>query len=235
MSSKASGRDHIPDFKSATPSGVNWLLVIAIDAYEHCAPLQNCVSDAQDVVKELTTKYNFEKVIQLPNQEATYENIIEKLEELSKQIEKDVDNLVLYFSGHGDTEGDAENQIGYLVPVDARKGKVRDYIPHSFFKEKLNLIPTRHTFVIIDACFAGSFFFNTRGKAEGSEQLPSRWGISSTKSREVALDGTPGDNSPFAKCLIETLQENNDRLSPHGLAAKIEQKMKDQGVSQEPI
>ena len=236
MDSKASGRANIPEFKTDQPNGVNWLLVIAIDKYEHCAELKNCVTDAQDVIRVLTEKYNFEKVISLFNENATFDNINDQLKELSRAVRKDVDNLIIYFSGHGETEGNEEDeQIGYLVPVEARQGKDRDYIPHLHFRSKLQLIPTRHTFVIIDACFSGSFFFNTRGKSDGDAQHPSRWGISSSSSRELALDGTPGDNSPFAKCLIETLQENTDTLGVHGLVASVEKKMKTLHVTQKPI
>jgi formylglycine-generating enzyme required for sulfatase activity len=223
------------------PAGKNWLLVIAIDKYEHCAPLNNCVQDSKAIVEILQERYNFEQehIIELYDKDANKRNIIAKLNDLSKKVRKNIDNLVIYFSGHGETEGedeDDDDKIGYLVPVNAAKGDESDYLPHSYFKAKLNRIKTRHTFVIMDACFSGSFFINIKSdKRSGAEHIASRWGLSSSLSHEVALDGKPGDNSPFAQCLIDALQENNTSFGIHGLAEAVGQKMLARQAKQTPI
>lgn len=216
--------------------GKNYLLAIAVDEYEHCAPLSNCVKDAKTIVKVLSEKYHFEHIIELYNPDATKRKIIDKLNELRGKIQKEVDNLVIYFSGHGETEQDDDDVIGYLVPVEAARGDETHYLPHSYFKDKLHLIKTKHTFVILDACFSGSFFIKSKSnKIAGSEQHASRWGLSSSLSHEVALDGTPGDNSPFAQCLLETLQESTEPFGVHDLVAKVEKKMGDRNFKQTPI
>jgi len=223
------------------PAGKNWLLVIAIDKYEHCAPLNNCVQDSKAIVEILQERYNFEQehIIELYDKDANKRNIIAKLNDLSKKVRKNIDNLVIYFSGHGETEGedeDDDDKIGYLVPVNAAKGDESDYLPHSYFKAKLNRIKTRHTFVMMDACFSGSFFINIKSdKRSGAEHIASRWGLSSSLSHEVALDGKPGDNSPFAQCLIDVLQENNTSFGIHGLAEAVGQKMLARQEKQTPI
>ncbi|MFN7117688.1 MAG: SUMF1/EgtB/PvdO family nonheme iron enzyme [Saprospiraceae bacterium] len=216
--------------------GKNYLLAIAIDEYEHCASLRNCVKDAKAIVKVLSERYHFEHVIELYNPDATKRKIVEKLKELRGKIQKDVDNLVIYFSGHGETDREDDDTIGYLVPVEAQMGDESDYLPHSFFKDMLHLIKTKHTFVILDACFAGSFFHSSKGfKSNGSDEHASRWGLSSSLSHEVALDGSPGDNSPFAQCLVETLQESTESVGVHGLFATVQKKMRERNFSQKPI
>lgn len=238
MNTKA-GRDQAHKSQTTQPSGVNWLLTIAIDDYDHCAKLNNCVRDAKAITKILTEKYQFQKVEELYDAAANRKNIIAKLNDLQGKIKKDVDNLLIYFSGHGETEGedgDDDEQIGYLVPVDAARGDESDYFPHSFFKEKLNRIKTRHTFVIMDACFSGSFFIKIKSdKRSGAEHIASRWGFSSSLSHEVALDGTPGDNSPFAQCLLETLEEHNASFGIHGLAEAVGNKMLERSARQTPV
>jgi len=233
------GRTHSHLPTPPPPAGKNWLLVVAIDAYQHCARLRNCVHDAQKIIGVLQKKYQFDHVLELYNEAATKTNIVAQLNQLSEKINKDVDNLVLYFSGHGETEGEDDGddeQIGYLIPVEAQRGDESQYIPHLFLRSKLNRIRTWHTFVIIDACFAGSFFYNVRSeKRSGSEQLPSRWGISSSNSHEVALDGAPGDHSPFATCLLAALEANTAPLGIHGLAAEVENRMQAQHARQTPI
>ena len=39
--------------------GENYLLVIAIDQYQHCPKLNNCVSDSKAIIKVLHDKYGF--------------------------------------------------------------------------------------------------------------------------------------------------------------------------------
>jgi hypothetical protein len=41
-------------------TGINHLLVIAIDTYEHCPPLRNCVDDAEQLIDVLTKNYRFD-------------------------------------------------------------------------------------------------------------------------------------------------------------------------------
>jgi len=65
--------------------------------------------------------------------------------------------------------------------------------------------------------------------------LPSRWGISSSSSHEVAFDGAPGDNSPFATCLLAALEANTTPLGIRGLAAEVENRMQAQRAKQTPI
>lgn len=197
------------------------------------------MKDAKAITKILTEKYQFETFDELYNENANRKNILTKLKELEGKIQKEVDNLLIYFSGHGETEGedgDEDEQIGYLVPVDAARGDENDYLPHSFFKEKLNRIKTRHTFVIMDACFSGSFFIKIKSdKRSGAEYIASRWGFSSSLSHEVALDGKPGDNSPFAQCLLETLEEHNASFGIHGLAEAVGNKMLERHARQTPV
>ncbi len=108
---------NLGDEAGSAPNGKNHLLVIAIDAYAHCPKLNNCVKDAQDFAAVMLEKYCFEaeNVTTLYNAEATRPGIHAKLKALKKRVGPE-DNLVLYFSGHGEVE----DGIGYWVPVEAR-------------------------------------------------------------------------------------------------------------------
>ena len=46
---------------SAAGAGANYLLAIAIDEYQHCPRLYNCVNDARRLIGVLSTQYQFEK------------------------------------------------------------------------------------------------------------------------------------------------------------------------------
>jgi len=203
---------------SPGPAGKNHLLVIAIDEYVHCPKLNNCVKDATDFVEVLKAQYEFDpqNTLTLYNQEATRANIHAKLKELRKKV-KAQDNLVIFFSGHGEVDG----EVGYWVPVEADPEKDWEFIETSALKNRLNAINSFHTFLIVDACFSGSLFATYRSVKAGYETKRSRLGLAASHSRERALDGTPGENSPFAEKLLKRLRDNDGSLSAQKLATDV--------------
>lgn len=200
------------------PSGINYLLVIAIDDYEHCPKLSNCVKDAQAVIEVLTQKYRFDPahVITYFDRQATEKSLTDILRNLRDKI-KPEDSLVIYFSGHGEIDDD----IGFWIPVEAEVGAYYNFIPTDIIKRYLDKINSFHTFMIVDACFSGALFTNFRSTSYGYENRKSRWGLSASHSKEKALDGQPGDNSPFAKSLLFELKNNKDSIGVQKLAANV--------------
>ncbi len=192
--------------KVKPPKGQNRLLAIAIDDYIHCPKLHNCKKDVEDFVEVLTSRFGFEQknVLILVNREATAGKILKAFRDFIKEI-KPSDSLIIYFSGHGTY--DEVYQQGYWIPVEARVGKIEDYIPNSVIINILNRINSLHTFLIADSCFSGTLFQKYKVSV-GLERLgyfPSRWGLTSGRN-EVVSDGTPGDNSPFSDCLLYYLK-----------------------------
>jgi len=81
---------------------MNHVLAIGIDRYKECSKLNNAVKDIKDIIKLLTTRYDFEEknITVLFDEKATLESIINELEAiLSRQTP--ADNLLILFSGHG--------------------------------------------------------------------------------------------------------------------------------------
>ncbi|MCB9038088.1 MAG: caspase family protein [Lewinellaceae bacterium] len=203
---------------TGAPNGKNHLLVIAVDEYLYCPRLNNCVKDAQDFVAVLLEKYQFEpqNVLTLYNAEASRANIHSKLKTLRKRVRPE-DNLILYFSGHGETEDD----MGYWVPVEAHSTSEWEFVSTSEIRARLDVIHSFHTFVIVDACFSGALFSIYRSVRPGYENKRSRWGLAASHSRERALDGKPGENSPFAEILLKKLRSNNENIGVQKLATAV--------------
>ena len=64
----------------------------------------------------------------------------------------------------------------------------------------------------------------------------SRWGLTASHSREVALDGTPGENSPFAQSLLKIFKGSTADLSIHELSnALIKEVTNDTKDKQTPV
>ncbi len=196
--------------------GKNFLLLIAVDKYKFWKSLSNPVKDARDVKKVLVERYGFEQqnIFELFNEDVTAENIQSSFEAL-KNKGSNIDNLIIYYSGHG--YYDLSFDLGYWVPSEGRtnNGAVSSFIPNDNIRNYIKALDFRHVFMIADACFSGSLFLNdTRGveEADAKDAVKSRWGLTSGNVEEVS-DGEKGKNSPFAKALLAYLQNNlKDRL-----------------------
>lgn len=184
----------------------NHLLVIGIDKYEDkgIPNLNNAVRDAQRFVEILHTNYQFEatNTIELYNKTATKDNILEAFDRLIKSLNKE-DNLVLYFSGHGDLVESVNR--GFWIPTEARLEKRGDYLSNTDVTDFFRALDTHHIFAIVDACFSGALSRNIE-KLSYNQRVdlkPSRWLLSSGSLEKVS-DGA-GKHSPFANSLFSAL------------------------------
>lgn len=238
----------------------NHLLTIAINNYPGELELYNCVADANRLCEVLIQKYGFDRsnVESINNWDVTRNNIKEKLSSFKDSIGED-DNLIIFFSGHGEED----DGIYFFLLYD----EVIDY-QHSWFSfceflHRLGNINCRHLLVILDCCFSGAIFhssiprgkkksgespmsnagselniqesnfFKSRNKGKGIEipedyeaELPSRWGLTATRSGEVASDGEAGKGSPFATALINILNDNEYELSVREIHVILDKELK---------
>ncbi|MDX1939756.1 MAG: SUMF1/EgtB/PvdO family nonheme iron enzyme [Saprospiraceae bacterium] len=230
------GRANIPSFQTNSPNGVNWLLAIAIDKYQH-KPLNNCVRDVQTFIQVLTERYNLEEqhIIPLFDEEATADHIYEAFEDLFDKV-KEHDNLIVYYSGHGDYHGRLKE--GYWIPFDAESRA--KYIANDTLKRYLREIRTRHTLIICDSCFSGTFAVKNSSDDYAPEALvqryqdASRWVITSGSKQEV-LDGAKGGHSPFADALLKKLRSHNGDLSARALGDYIISELAKKKIYQKPL
>ncbi len=230
------GRTHSTQSTPAPPAGKNWLLAIAVDKYPQ-KPLHNCVRDVQTFIQVLTERYNLEEqhIIPLFDENATADNIYEAFEDLFNKVQEH-DNLIVYYSGHGDYHGRLKE--GYWIPFDAESRA--KYIANDTLKRYLREIPTRHTLIICDSCFSGTFAVKSSPDDYAPEALvqryqdASRWVITSGSKQEV-LDGEKGGHSPFADALLKKLRSHNGDLSARALGDHIISELAKKKVYQKPL
>jgi WD40 repeat protein len=185
----------------------NYLLAIGIDNYAYWPQLKNAVNDAISFQEVLNKKYNFkeENITIITNEKATKQNMIEAFKKVIEKVGPN-DKLIIYFSGHGFYDNLLNE--GYWITQDSKKGTEADYLPNSFLIKMFKQINAKHIFLIADACFSGSLFIDTqRGNLENAIQSKSRWGLTSGRL-EFVDDGRQGEHSPFAKYILEYLNNN---------------------------
>lgn len=205
----------------STPQGKNYLLSIGIDKYSNFPPLYNAVKDAKDIVKILVDKFQFKKdnIIELHDTQATKQNIYNVFKKLIQKVSPK-DNVLIYFSGHG--EFDKILNSGYWIPVDAEKNMESQYLTNSEIKSFLVAVKSHHTFIMVDSCFSGTLFNRgtNRDISSRKERDSSRWGLTSGRN-EIVSDGKPGANSPFAQSILYELKNAKEPLGVARLCDKV--------------
>lgn len=192
-------------------------LIIGIDKYSGSwHPLNNAVHDAKAVEKMLQSNYKLNRVYSLFDQQATRSAIYRVFERLVDSLQEN-DNLVIYYSGHGEKKLNLNK--GYWVPADAKSNSADELISCSDLQTFLGSMKTIHTLLIADACFSGDIF---RGNAisipfEESDKYYNH--VYSKSSRqaltsggdEPVMDGGKDGHSVFAYYLLKTLETNQNK------------------------
>lgn len=189
----------------------NYLFLIGIDDYLHQKKLNSSVKDVRDFKDVLLEKYEFreEDKYELINEGATSKNIQDALRKYVNLL-KEEDNLIIFFSGHG--EYDSITDIGYWIPHEA--SDYTGYIPNQIIIKYLESLKCKHIFVISDSCFSNQFLLT--GKTKNSNdyfEKNSRWAL--TSSFVESKDSDEETNTLFCEYIIDFLQntENDFRVT----------------------
>ena len=197
-------------------------LVIGIDQYSGDWPmLKNAVNDAKSVAELLSAKYTFQYMKTLYDGEATRDNILKEFETLLQKV-KENDNVLIYYSGHGEYIQSMDK--GFWVPVDATGKSISKYISNEDIKAFLTGIHSKHTLLVTDACFSGDIF---RGKTmtipyENSTKYYSKmYSLSSRKALtsgglEPVMDKGKDNHSVFTYYFLQALKNNNEKYLDAG-------------------
>ncbi len=212
------------------------VVVIGID--EYADPLVNdlsyAVRDAEGMEQVLREQYVFDPVYKLLNEEATRDNILEMLQtRLPKETTAD-DAVLVFFSGHGETVATNAGPIGYLIPHDGARGRLQRNISMSVLRDDVSrLIPARHVFFIVDACYGG-LLTTKAALPETSRSIEYLQSIAERPARQVlaagmadqeVLDGGPLGYGVFTGRVVQALQDAADYLTANELAVTVRERV----------
>lgn len=185
-----------------------YALIIAVEEYDDPSinDLSEPVNDADRFFKIISSRYTFnaEDITYLKN--PTKADIIGTLHKMRGRVTEE-DNLLIYYAGHG--YWDEDMMTGYWLPRDAQRDNPVNWLPNTDLTNYLNVLRTKHTLLIADACFSGGIFktrsaFANTGTIEKLYRLPSRKAITSGTLTEVP------DQSVFIEYLLKRLNENQE-------------------------
>jgi hypothetical protein len=202
--------DIIPVRNTIAAEGKYYALIIGVQNYLDPAipDLDNPVQDATSLAQALLGQYTFEnenvKLLKNP----TRQEVFNSFEMLATKI-KSEDNLVIFYAGHGNW--DEVRKQGYWYPSDAYVNNRASWLSNADLKEYISIMPSKHTLLITDACFAGSIF-KTRSLGPTASvaikqlyELPSRKAMTSGALKEVP------DKSVFIEYLVKRLKQNSEK------------------------
>lgn len=203
--------------EEALVSGKNFALLIATDEYDQWPRLINPVGDARTAAEELDKSYGFTTELV---ENGSVDRIISSLRRYAEKKYDENDQLFIFIAGHG--QFDEVLGDGYIVAKDSRlKDETKtSYISHSNLRTIVNNIPCKHIFLVVDACFGGTFdpliAANLRGESEYVEATKSEFVQRKMKfktrrfltsgGKEYVPDGRPGQHSPFTRKFLEALR-----------------------------
>ncbi|MFO7933651.1 MAG: caspase family protein [Bacteroidales bacterium] len=187
-------------------------LVIAVEKYTDpsISDLDEPVGDAGHFRDLISKHYTFEEANIRFLKNPSKSDIIGTLHQMRSEVTPE-DNLLIYYAGHG--YWDEEMKTGYWLPADAARDNPVNWLPNTDLTNYLNVLKTKHTLLIADACFSGGIFksraaFNNILSVERLYKLTSRKAITSGTLNEVP------DKSVFIQYLIKRLEENNRKYLP---------------------
>ncbi|MBA5868823.1 MAG: hypothetical protein GDA68_02275 [Nitrospira sp. CR2.1] len=192
----------------------SWAIVIGINEYQKSPPLTYACNDAESVRSVLIEKLNFpsQNIIVLKDAEATKDRILDEFISLREKASHLDDRVIFFFAGHGHTVQGNRGSVGYLVPVCGEADRLNTLIRWDEITRDADLIPAKHIFFIMDACYSGlamqrSIPPGIKRFVSDSLQRPARQVLTAGKADQLVADsgGPSGGNSIFTGYLIEGL------------------------------
>jgi|GEM_PF-2027027 len=200
--------------------GRDFALLIATNTYDQWPVLANPIPDAEAVEEELKNYYGFEtRLIRNP----TKAEIVAALKTYKNEMKYgEDDQLFIFIAGHGTFNDDFRE--GYIIARNSLKDdpEVSSYLSHSQLRNIIDQIQCRHIFLVIDACFGGTF--DEKVARRGGPASPSPYEDATNREfiyrkmqfmtrrfltsggKDYVPDGQPGRGTPFIRKFLEALR-----------------------------
>jgi len=171
---------------------------------------------------ELKKNYGFKVEIM---EGGSQSDILKKLREYAERKYKPLDQVFIFFAGHG--QYDQTFGEGFVVTKEslANDEAKTTYLSHNRLRSIINNIPCDHIFLAMDVCFGGTFdaALAHRGmedevykEASQAEMVTRKLTYKTRRfltsgGKEYVPDGRPGMNSPFARKLLEAFRSRGGK------------------------
>ncbi len=200
----------------------DYAILFTTNDYDNWPDLINPVNDGRMVADELRKNYGYKAEIM---EGGSQSDILKKLREYAEKKYKPLDQLFIFFAGHG--QYDQTFGEGFVVTKEslANDEAKTTYLSHNRLRSIINNIPCEHIFLTMDVCFGGTFdaALAHRGmedevykEASQAEMVTRKLTYKTRRfltsgGKEYVPDGRPGMNSPFARKLLEAFRSRGGK------------------------
>ncbi len=195
----------------------DYAILFTTNDYDNWPDLTNPVNDGRMIADELKRNFGYRVEIM---EGGSQSDILKKLREFAEKKYKPLDQLFIFFAGHG--QFDQTFGEGFVVTKEslANDEAKTTYLSHNRLRSIINNIPCDHIFLAMDVCFGGTFdaAIAHRGmddevykEASQAEMVTRKLTYKTRRfltsgGKEYVPDGRPGMNSPFARKLLEAFR-----------------------------
>lgn len=200
----------------------DYAILFTTNDYDNWPDLVNPVNDGRMIADELKNIYGYKvEVVEGGSQQ----DILKKLREYAEKKYKPLDQLFIFFAGHG--QFDQTFGEGFVVTKESQLNDEAKttYLSHNRLRSIVNNIPCDHIFLAMDVCFGGTFdqAIAHRGldeevykEASQAEMVTRKLTYKTRRyltsgGKEYVPDGRPGMNSPFARKFLEALRSRGGK------------------------
>lgn len=216
--------------------GTYHALIIGIDKYKNLPRLKTAIADANAIAAVLKQQYGF-KIHKLLN--PTRETILDAIDDLRSALAFN-DNLLIYYSGHGQLDQKADE--GYWLPVNAKSDRRSRWLSTNTLSSSFRAFKAKHVMVVADSCYSGRLTRGISVRPRSSGNLKFLKKLAQKKARVVLTSGglqpVDDDNgsghSPFADALLKTLNENKGIFDGTSLFKSVRRPVQLETRNQEP-
>lgn len=193
---------------ASNPMGKTLVVFIENSDYQDFAALQGPPKDANLISGILEDNYQVLPVKRLRNQTKQQMEKFFSIDLRDEVKAKQIKSLVIWFAGHGKFI----NDVGYWIPVDARRDEEFSYYSLNTLKASMETYMNylTHVLVIADACESGPGFYQAT-RSDLIVRSCTDWRATQFKSSQVYSSAgleLAVDDSQFSRTFANTLHAN---------------------------
>lgn len=193
---------------ASNPMGNTLVVFIENSDYQNFASLQGPPKDANMISAVLEDNYQVLPVRRLKNQTKQQMEKFFSIDLRDEVKTRKIKSLVIWFAGHGKFI----NDIGYWIPVDARRDDEFTYYSMNALKASMETYMNylTHVLVITDACESGPGFYQAM-RSDVKARNCADWKATQFKSSQVFSSAgyeLAVDDSQFTRTFVNALRGN---------------------------
>ena len=206
----------------SNPMGNTLIVFIENSDYENFAILEGPQKDANLITGVLEDNYQVLPIRRLRNQTKQQMEKFFSIDLREEVRARQIKSLVIWFAGHGKFI----NDVGYWIPVDARRDEEFTYYSLNTLKASMETYMNylTHVLVVTDACESGPSFYQAM-RSDVKSRNCADWKATQFKSSQVLSSAgyeLAVDDSQFTRTFVNALRGNpNTCISIDEIATQV--------------